>query len=86
MTRNTSVTASQKEENMYIAQTNKLILNTEIIAAFPVNGTKHIKMLYGQVAEFLNVRTRVKISWTDRVKNEVLHGIKDERSVLHKKK
>jgi hypothetical protein len=25
----------------------------------------------------------VKISWTDRVKNEVLHRVKEERDVLH---
>ena len=24
-----------------------------------------------------------KISWTDRVRNEVLHGVKEERNILH---
>ena len=27
-----------------------------------------------------------KIRWTDRVRNEVLHSVKEERNVLHKYK
>jgi hypothetical protein len=27
-----------------------------------------------------------KISWTDRVRNEVLHRVKEERNILHTKK
>jgi hypothetical protein len=26
---------------------------------------------------------RMEISWTDRVKNEVLHRVKEERNILH---
>ena len=26
----------------------------------------------------------VKISWTDRVRNEVLHGVKEERNIVHR--
>jgi hypothetical protein len=27
--------------------------------------------------------TRMEISWTDRVRNEVLNGVKDDRNILH---
>jgi len=26
----------------------------------------------------------VKISWTDRVRNEILHGVKEERNIVHR--
>jgi hypothetical protein len=47
--------------------------------------TSDVRSKYLYSFEMWCCRRMKKISWTDRVRNEVLQGVKEDRNILHKK-